>query len=310
MRSPIITRRTALLGAAALPLASGTLMPNAATASAEMMGQSLGKSQRFTLGAFEVTALLAGSRTVEDPQSIFGMNVAPETFAEVSEAHYLPTDKAQFFFTPTVVNTGEELILFDTGLDGAGITGALDSAGYTPDQVDTVVLTHMHGDHIGGLMTDGSPTFPNARYLTGAEEHNYWSSAGNEGFDTNVKPLNDRMEFLDDGGSVAGGITAILAAGHTPGHMGYRIESEGETFVLIADLANHYVWSLAYPDWEVKFDMDKAMAAESRRKVLGMLAAERLPMLGYHMPWPAMGHVETREDGFRYVPTSYQMMLE
>lgn len=310
MQSPIITRRTALLGAAALPLASGTLMPNTATASAEMKGQSLGKSQRFKLGAFEVTALLAGSRTVEDPQGIFGMDVSPETFAEVSEANYLPTDKAQFFFTPTVVNTGEELILFDTGLDGAGITGALDSAGYTPDQIDTVVLTHMHGDHIGGLMTDGSPTFSNARYLTGAEEHNYWSSAGNEGFDANVKPLNDRMEFLDDGGSVAGGITAILAAGHTPGHMGYRIESEGETFVLIADLANHYVWSLAYPDWEVKFDMDKAMAAESRRKVLGMLAAERLPMLGYHMPWPAMGHVETREDGFRYVPTSYQMMLE
>jgi len=79
--------------------------------------------------------------------------------------------------------------------------------------------------------------------------------------------------------------------------------------MLIADLANHYVWSLAYPDWEVKFDTDKAMAAASRRKVLGMLAADKVPFIGYHMPWPAMGYVETREGGFKYIPASYQLMM-
>ena len=117
------------------------------------------------------------------------------------------------------------------------------------------------------------------------------------------------MSFLEDGGSVAGGISAVLAAGHTPGHMGYMLESDGAQLMLIADLANHPVWSLAYPDWEVKFDMDKAMAAESRRNVLGMLAADKVPMIGYHMPWPATGYVETRDDGFRYVPTSYQLLM-
>jgi glyoxylase-like metal-dependent hydrolase (beta-lactamase superfamily II) len=87
------------------------------------------------------------------------------------------------------------------------------------------------------------------------------------------------------------------------------IESEGKNLLLMADLANHYVWSLAHPDWEVRFDMDKAAAAATRRKVLGMLAADRVPMIGYHMPFPALGYVETRGDGFHYVPASYQMML-
>jgi glyoxylase-like metal-dependent hydrolase (beta-lactamase superfamily II) len=85
---------------------------------------------------------------------------------------------SQFFFTPTVVNTGSELVLFDTGLNGAAITGRWQSAGYSPDQIDIVVLTHMHGDHIGGMMTDGAPTFANARYVTGQVEFDHWAAAG------------------------------------------------------------------------------------------------------------------------------------
>ncbi len=306
-----ITRRAALTGAAALPLAAGlTATTGPARAAAEMKGMAIAPYHRFKLGAFDVTALLAGTRTVEEPQSIFGMNVSSEEFAEVSDQSYLPVDKAQFFFTPTIVNTGSELILFDTGLNPQGITGALEAAGYSPDQVDTVVITHMHGDHIGGLMDETGPTFANARYLTGSAEHNHWAAAENETFDAKVKPLNDKIDFLEDGGNVASGITAVLAPGHTPGHMAYMLESDGAQLMLIADLANHPVWSLAYPDWEVRFDMDKAMAAQSRRNVLGMLAADKVPMIGYHMPWPAIGYVETRDDGFRYVPSSYQLLME
>ena len=302
-----VSRRQALVAAAALPLAS--TLPRAAVAAEEMKGSSVPVYNRFKLGAFEVTTLLAGTRTVENPTEIFGLNADPAEFAAVSQAAFIPTDKAQFFFTPTLVNTGAELVLFDAGLSQAGITAALAAAGYTPDQIDVVVLTHMHGDHIGGLMGDAGPTFANARYVTGSAEHNHWMAAGNEGFDKNVRPLNDRMTFLDDGGSVAGGLTAMLAAGHTPGHMGYVIESEGQSLALIADLANHPVWSLAKPDWEVRFDADKAAAAASRRRVLGMIAAERMPFIGYHMPFPAVGYVEANGDGFRYVAASYQMML-
>ncbi|MGB3178578.1 MAG: MBL fold metallo-hydrolase [Albidovulum sp.] len=302
-----LSRRQVLLAGAAAPVIA--CAPNAALAKADMMGMSTPLFSRFMLGGFEVTTLLAGTRPVEDPQSIFGMNVSPEAFAETSAAAFIPTNVAQFFFTPTVINTGEELVLFDTGLNPAGITAALGAAGYAPDQVDTVVITHMHGDHIGGLAGDAGPTFANARYVTGAVEHNHWMGAGNEGFDAKVRPLNDQMSFLDDGGAVSPGITAMAAHGHTPGHMGYMIESGGKGLVLIADTANHPVWSLEKPDWEVKFDADKAAAAATRRKLLGMIAADRLPFIGYHMPFPATGFVEAAGDGFRYIPSSYQLML-
>ena len=309
--SSAISRRTALQGAVALPFIGGlAASATRARAATEMKGAAMSPYNRFKLGGFEVTALLAGSRTVPDPHGIFGLNVSEEEFSAVSQANHIPADKAQFFFTPTLVNTGSELVLFDTGLNGAGITGALSAAGYTPDQIDTVVLTHMHGDHIGGLSTEGAPTFANARYVASSVEYDHWAGAGNDGFEANVRPLTEKIGFVEDGASLASGITALPTPGHTPGHMGFMIESDGQQLALAADLANHYVWSLANPDWEVKFDMDKGQAAASRRSMLDMLATDKVPMIGYHMPWPAMGYVETRDQGFHYVPASYQLMLE
>lgn len=302
-----MTRRAALASAAAFPLAAATA--TSTRAGAPIMGAGSAPYQRVSLGGFDVTTILAGSRSVPDPQTIFGMNVDAETFGAASAAAHIPTTAAQFFFTPTVVNTGAELVLFDTGLSADGTLAALAAAGYTADQVDIVVLTHMHGDHIGGLMKDGVPTFPNASYVTGQVEFDTWSAAGNENFDTKVKPLAEKMTFLGDGGSVASGITAMAAFGHTPGHMAYRLESDGKQLVLGADFANHYVWSLGYPDWEVKFDQDKAAAAATRRKMLDMMAADGIPFVGYHMPWPAFGYVEKAGDAYAYVPHTYQLLL-
>lgn len=299
------TRRGLIAATAALPFA--TALP--ARAEAPMMGVGMTRFNRVKLGAFEVTTLLAATAPRPDPHTIFGLNVSAEEFAAVSEAANLPTGQAQFFFTPTVVNTGTQLVLFDTGLDPDGIIGALNEAGYTPDQVDLVVITHMHGDHIGGLMRDGAPVFANATYVTAGVEFDHWATAGNERFDTNMRPLAERTEMIGDGASVTSGITAMAAHGHTPGHTAYVIESEGKSLLIAADFANHYVWSLAHPDWEVKFDMDKPAAATTRRRLLGMLAADRIPFVGYHMPWPGLGYVEADGDGFRYVPASYQLML-
>lgn len=309
MTAPTLSRRSAMFAAAALPFAAPALIATRATAAAPLQGAASPAFNRFKLGAFEVTTLLAGTRTSDKPQETFGLNASPEEFAAASAAAFIPADKTQNFFTPTLVNTGTELVLFDTGLAGDGITAALAAAGITPDQIDVVVLTHMHGDHIGGMMTGDAPTFANARYIAGGAEHNHWAAAANEGFDKNVRPFNDKITFVDDGGSVASGITAMAAFGHSPGHMAYMIESGGAQVALLADTANHYVWSLAYPDWEVRFDADKAAAAATRRKLLGMLATDKMPFIGYHMPFPALGYVEPREDGFRYVPATYQMLV-
>ncbi|MEM9575845.1 MAG: MBL fold metallo-hydrolase [Pseudomonadota bacterium] len=306
--SPKLSRRAALAGAASLPLlAASTGLSRAA---APMKGVQMAPFQRLKIGAFDVTTLLAGTVAREDPHSIFGLNVDAETFSAASAAANLPVDVAQFFFTPTVVNTGAELVLFDTGLNGPGTTAALKAAGYTADQIDVVVLTHMHGDHIGGMtLDDGSPTFPNARYVTGRIEYDAWAAQDNDRFKSKVEPFAEQMTFLEDGGSVASGLTAMAAFGHTPGHMNYMVESEGTQLYLGADFANHYVWSLGFPDWEVKFDMDKPAAAATRRRILDMLAADKVAFVGYHMPWPGVGYVETKGDGFAYVPHSYQLML-
>lgn len=308
MVSISMTRRGVLAAGAAAPLAAGLgLTP--ARAAAEVMGMKIPPYFRFSLGGFEITTLLAGTRTVPDPHMIFGLNVDEASFAEVSTLHLIPAHAAQFFFHPTLVNTGRELILFDTGLAADGIVGALAATGVTPDQIDVVVLTHMHGDHIGGLTGAAGLTFANARYVTGRVEFDAWAAMGNEMFDTKVRPLAENMTFLGGGDSVASGITAIEVFGHTPGHMAYMLESEGKQLVLAVDFANHFVWSLGYPDWEVRFDMDKAQAAVSRRQLLDMMAADQLPFIGYHMPFPAVGFAEARGDGFRYVPGLYQMMI-
>ncbi|TCL08419.1 glyoxylase-like metal-dependent hydrolase (beta-lactamase superfamily II) [Shimia isoporae] len=308
LKTPTISRRHLIAGAAALPVAAAT--GTQATAAADMMGVAQTRFNRMKLGNFEVTTLLVGTRTVEGPQNIFGMNVSADEFATASAANRIPTDAAQFFFTPTIVNTGSELILFDTGLSPEAISSALQAAGYSTDQVDTVVITHMHGDHVGGTAGENGVTFANAKHVTGAAEMNFWAGTDqNKAFEGKIRPNMDRFDMIDDGASVASGVTAMGAFGHTPGHMTYMLESEGQQMLLGADFTNHYVWSLAYPDWEVKFDMDKSAAAATRRKVLGMLAADNVPFVGYHMPFPAVGYVETHGDGFHYAPASYQFMM-
>lgn len=304
-----LNRRMMLAGAAALPAAGAALAAVPALAATEAAPNAIKHS--FTLGDMDVATMLAGQAVRDNIQSIFGMNISPEEFAKVSAANFLPADKSMFFFTPTVVKTGDQVVLFDTGLGAKGTLPALAAAGYAPEDIDIVVITHMHGDHIGGMTReDGTPTYPNAAYVTGQSEFDAWAKMDNERFEGKVRPFAEKMTFIGDGGSVAPGITGMAAFGHTPGHMVYMLESGGKQLVIAADSANHYVWSLAYPDWEVKFDMDKAAAAATRKNVFGMLAADKIPFIGYHMPFPGVGYVEAGGEGmFRYVPHSYQMAM-
>lgn len=311
MIAPLLpTRRQMFAGAALLATPALLTLPRRAMAAAPMQeGSGMAPYHRFMLGDYEITTLLAGTRPLEDPHGTFGLNASEEEFAAAAEAAFVPVDVSQNFFTPTLVNTGEQVVLFDTGLAPEGITAALEAAGYSADQVDVVVLTHMHGDHIGGLSGDAGPTFANASYIAGQVEFDHWAAAGNEGFDGKVRPLAEQMTFIGDGDSAVPGITAMLSPGHTPGHMTFRVESGDRSLILIADTANHFAFSVPHPDWEVRFDMDKAQAAATRREVLGMIAADRLPFIGYHMPFPSLGFLETAGDGFRFVPASYQQLL-
>jgi glyoxylase-like metal-dependent hydrolase (beta-lactamase superfamily II) len=177
------------------------------------------------------------------------------------------------------------------------------------------VLTHLHGDHVGGVMEEGKPAFANATYVAGRIEYDFWTDSARAGTPAegnqksvlaNVVPLADKITFVNDGDTVFAGMTAMLAPGHTPGHMVFHIESDGKQIVLTADTANHYVLSLQQPDWEVRFDLDKTQAAQTRRRIFDMIAKDKIPFLGYHMPFPAVGFAEKIDTGFRFVPKSYQ----
>lgn len=320
----LLSRRAALVATGATLAAPAVLAGRPALAAAPMQEPMRPRVYRFRLGEFEITTLLDGAVQLDGPHPIFGADQTTEEVAAHAEDNFLSSERMEISFTPTLVNTGEQLVLFDSGNGPKGfaegrLVDVLVTAGYSPEQVDTVVITHFHGDHIGGLMLDGAPAFPNASYVTNAVEYDFWSHDDRLTGPTentaklvraNVVPLAERTSFIGDGAEVVPGITALAAFGHTPGHTAYLIESAGRRLLLWADTSNHYVLSVQKPDWHVGFDMDKEAAVATRKRLFDMAAAERLPVTGYHMPFPAVGFVEALPDGsYRWVQTSYQLHL-
>ncbi len=149
-------------------------------------------------------------------------------------------------------------------------------SGITPEQIDVVVLSHGHPDHVGGVMENGKPLFPNARYVIGATEYDFWSPEGKftgepeklaSLFRANVVPLAEKITFLKPGDDVVPGIRSREAFGHTPGHLAFDIESDGKRMLFWGDCAHHQVASLARPEWHCSFDVDKEQGAKTRRRI-------------------------------------------
>ena len=300
------------LALAAPAILSGT----PAMAKAAKLGALRPDHFRFPLGDFEVTTIFDGAVQFGGPHPIFGEDQSEADVVALMEAKGMPPRQMEIGFTQTLVNTGRELILFDTGNDktqrasAGNLRANMAKAGYAPEDVDVIVLTHFHGDHIGGMMADGKPAFPNARYVTFAAEYDHWIDGENANALAKVKPLSEKFTFVTDGQDVVSGVTAMAAHGHTPGHSVYHVESGGKRVLITGDTANHFVASLERPDWHVRFDMDKEGAAASRRKVFGMLAADKIPFIGYHMPYPAVGFVsDNGSGGFTYRAATYELFL-
>ncbi|MBB4064258.1 MBL fold metallo-hydrolase [Gellertiella hungarica] len=328
MKNLGLNRRSLMVGTAAGVLAAPALIAGGRTAEAAMAaddaaGSMMGEGIRpLKVGSFRVTVIRDGARAGDKINETFGTDQPKEEVAKLLRENFLPEDQFVNSFSPVLVETGSEKILFDTGMGemgqsfGAGrLVDGLAAAGVKPEDITTVVLTHLHPDHFGGLMKGGEPAFPKARYVIGEAEYGFWTSTDRKGTPAEknhdmvmqaVAPLAEKATFLKEGDAVVPGITAMLAPGHTPGHLIFGLESEGRKLMLTADTCNHYVLSLQRPDWEVRFDADKAGAAATRKKVFDMIATDRIAFIGYHMPFPAVGFVEKSGPGYRFVPASYQ----
>lgn len=319
------SRRTVMTGAAAL--AAVPLIPPA-RAAAPMLGVSQPTHYRFKLGDFEITTISDSNVFIDGPWPLIGKNATEADVARLMHDNLLPSTKYQPGFTPVVVNTGSQIILFDAGNGergfvprpaGGWLAAQLAPVGFKPEDIDVVVLSHGHPDHIGGLRQKGKPLFPNARYAIAGVEYDFWSPEGKHSGDLEdfsalfrdyVVPLAEKITFLKGGDDVAPGIRAVASPGHTPGHLSFRIESAGKELFVLGDLAHHHVASLAQPDWHCVFDVDPEAGARARKRTFDMLASERVAVCAYHMPFPSIGYV-TRGDGggFAWLPHSYQLNL-
>jgi glyoxylase-like metal-dependent hydrolase (beta-lactamase superfamily II) len=226
-----------------------------------------------------------------------------------------------------VLNTGDKLILFDTGLGTLDLFGpttgklmnSLQQAGINPEDIDAVVMSHAHIDHCGGCMADdGTRHFPNAEYFITEADYKFWTDETKvpeqfkvflETAQKNLTPNLDRLHFFKDGEEILPGIQAIYTPGHTVGHTVFMIDQGGQQLCFIGDLAHHPVLLLQKPLTEFKYDTDPKQSAQSRVKMLGRLADERVALLAYHFAWPGIGHVARDGDGFRYFPQPLQMQL-
>ena len=183
----------------------------------------------------------------------------------------------------------------------------LQQAGIDPKTVDAVVMSHAHIDHCGGIMADDKTShFPNAQFYITQADYDFWTDQQKVGdkfkvfWETatkNLVPNRDRMHFIRDGEEFLPGIQAILAPGHTVGHTIFMISSGGQQLCYIGDLTHHPVLLMEHPLTQFAYDTDPAMSAQSRVKMLTMLADNRIPILAYHFAWPGLGNVAKAGEG-------------
>jgi glyoxylase-like metal-dependent hydrolase (beta-lactamase superfamily II) len=287
---------------------------------------------RFKLGSFEVATIMDSKVIRSGLTPSFGGEAGAAEVKALAAAARIDADRYEHPFTPMLVNTGKELVLFDTGngslsaeyeqmkgrLPPGNLVARMAQAGYKPEDVDVVVLTHGHPDHIGGLTKGGQPVFPNARYVFGAAEFDFWNKGENirearkfnrELYMKIVVPLANRATMIKPGDEVVPGIRAVDAAGHSPGLLAFTIESEGKRLINWADTCNHYVVAIQRPDLHLDVDDDKEKAVATRKRILDMVATDKLFVAGFHMPFPGLGWVDKTSGGYRWVPHSYQMNL-
>ncbi len=288
-------------------------------------GAALGATALPRMGIAELQLGQARLSTVSDgslvlPGSFIFEPMPQDELPAVLAGFSQPVDRLTPECNLAVYQDGTNTVLFDVGsgpdfMPSAGkLAEGLDAAGLTPEDVTHVVFTHAHPDHIWGLLDDfDDPFFYDATYMMGRAEWDYWwnpetvntigdaRAAFAVGAKRRMEVIEDQVAFFDDGQEILPGIAAIASYGHTPGHMAFEVGTGSDTALVIGDaIGNHHV-AFARPGWESGSDQDMATAVGSRERLLDRLAAEKMAVVGFHLPNGGMGRVERHDQGYRFV---------
>ena len=314
MRTPHWLARGAALAAA--------LMIGAAHAAAPQVKTQAPGFYRVMLGDFEVTALSDG--TVALPVDKLLTNTKPGQVDKALSRSFLKPP-VETSVNGYLINTGTKLVLIDTGaakLFGPTLGNLVDNlkaAGYQPEQVDEIYITHMHADHVGGLMAGDKLAFPNAIVRADQHDADFWLSAANlekapeamkgffQGAQASLNPYVAAGKFKPFNGSteLVPGIKAVAAAGHTPGHSTYLVESQGQKLALWGDLMHVAAVQFAAPAVTIQFDVDSKAAAKQRAAAYAAAAKQGYLVGSAHLSFPGLGHLRTEGKGYVFVPVNY-----
>lgn len=277
----------------------------------------------FKFGKLRITPICDGVFYL--PMNSIATNVEPATRKAYFDAHYMTADIFQLQASPLLISAADKLVLVDTGIgpkqDWAPTAGrlvtSLEQAGVEPADIDVVVLTHCHGDHVGGLEAAVSEGFSKAEVVLSETELDLWNApdaaakvpdwaaAGVPALQKTFAALGDRLRPVKGGTEIVAGVTALDTPGHTPGHLSLLVSSGGQTLLVTGDAVPGIHIAFDHPDWQIIWDHDRELGAKTRKSLLDLATHDRLLVSGYHYPFPGIGHVVKHGDGFQWLPTDW-----
>ncbi len=264
------------------------------------------EARSFMLGSLKLTALHDANFAAPNDGKTFGVDAGPAAVAKTLSDNGQPTGSIAVSVNALLVQMGNRIILLDTGLGPSAhgnTAGSIRQAGFDPRQITDVLITHTHGDHVGGLATaDGKLMYPQAMIRMQAQEWAWMQSQ--PGSAALVKTIAPNVRTFEPGTQIAPGITAVAIDGHTPGHTGYEIVSGKARLLDIGDTAHSYIVSLQHPEWAMGFDGDKNIGKASRKATLARLAASHEMIFSPHFPYPGVGTIAVSGSGYAWVPSS------